>query len=525
VSRVYSEAARASTSNGHPARNGKPPAWRQRPIDAKFIRLYADQLAIPRPQTLADYDGAHLTDLEFRLVVEIACLDWLGDGITIDRGDLAKLIGLTASDSHKDRVSKLLHGRQLPLFRTVELEAVVPGTGEKVRLKQRVKVGSVLRPGLCSSSRGWILSRGGGKGERGKPHPPLKLGITACFMEWGLPPITSTEGQNCTQGRAPSGETTPGPNCTQGRAPLRESESSNGSHVAPKGAHTEPKGAHTEPKGARPCPIVEDSKDSEDPTFNVDVQRVSESEGEQRKAPPAETTEAPPEAPRPTQSKPSVPRAESTAPAPPAAPRPAEAQLREVLGDHHFNSAPGIQAGQLRDRLDRRGVHLEVTTSETGPMLKPRFDVGRHDELTEADKAVMKWLKSELLTLLHSERATSAEKQAEQPATGNGSGAVPSNVVKGLKARVANLVSNPAADDSDCQALADDLVKALRDRGSTSRETFTGIARDVKSGNLSTDAFAGVVHDACASGIKNRGARLIKGVKDLRADMHARTRA
>src|ERR1017187_3935423 len=110
----------AAATNGQAGRNSPPP-WRQWPKDKKFFRLYAEQLAIPRPTTPAEYDDQHLTALEFKLVVEIAHRDFRGDGVTIDRRDLARAIGLSGSDNDQDRVSKLLHGRWLPVYQLAEI--------------------------------------------------------------------------------------------------------------------------------------------------------------------------------------------------------------------------------------------------------------------------------------------------------------------------------------------------------------------------------------------------------------------
>ena len=195
------------------------------------------------------------------------------------------------------------------------------------------------------------------------------------------------------------------------------------------------------------------------------------------------------------------------------APRPTDDELAQVLGAPYLHSARDVQAGQLVARLARRGVRLAPSPDKA--LLLPTFDLGRQDELTEADRRVIRWLKPDVLAHFQVEEDREERHRAAEPSPHpNRAAPVPEGAARAIRARIANLTSAPSADDSDCAALADELCRAFREKDRTrSLTTYAGLARDVKLGNLVPILLLDSFEDACGAKVRNRGAAFVDAVK------------
>jgi hypothetical protein len=216
---------------------------------------------------------------------------------------------------------------------------------------------------------------------------------------------------------------------------------------------------------------------------------------------------------------PSATMAPTFGPAPAPVEQPSAEALAEVLGNHAREPRQG-QAWQLFEMMKRRGARLYLDDNGS-----PKYEVGPgYDPLTGAERSVLRWLKPELVELLKAE----AENSKPQPKAGDapdGEKAAPRVVRPAeIRAMIARLTGQPAADDSDCRALARRIVGdpgfAHNDADpATSEATYFGLACDTKRGALGQVVMTEAFEAARKPKVRNRGAMLVAVVKGLKAGM------
>ena len=197
--------------------------------------------------------------------------------------------------------------------------------------------------------------------------------------------------------------------------------------------------------------------------------------------------------------------------------------LTDAVGPNLVNYPPDELARILIGRLGSRGVRFEL---QPDGMVKPRLNPGA-EPLNEPETAALRLLKPEIVALLTRKQAEAA---AGTDAPADDDTAKPAPRVRNaaeVRRMIGRLTAGPPGDDSACQAFADRLVDdpafACNDQdGATSRETFLGLAREVKHKGLPEAVLVGAFDDACGREVRNRGAYLIASVKRRKSDHLAR---
>jgi hypothetical protein len=202
-------------------------------------------------------------------------------------------------------------------------------------------------------------------------------------------------------------------------------------------------------------------------------------------------------------------------PAPAPVEQPSPEVLEEVLGNHAREPRPD-QAWQLVERMALRGARFDLGDDES-----LKYEVNRgYDPLTGSEKSVIRWLKPQVVELLkaRSEKSKSPPEAGEPP--GGERPAPRVSKPTEIRAMIGKLMSQPAADDFDCQALAHRLATdpgfAYHDADpATSEATYLGLACDTKRAELPQAIMTEAFETACKPKVRKRGAMFVAEVKRL----------
>lgn len=439
----------------------------------RFVQITYEQLAIPEPPRGSVPDGEHLTRLE-KLVL-YGLLKWCyqdqrsGKERACPATDLeiADAIGLSGDSAAKKRKIQIaLNGR---------------------------KIRGVKIPGMADPSRGWVTIMPADN----ESHRLIR--INPKFREWA--PVRLHRDSASAE---LAGEAKPTAAAAVGNI-------ADPSAVALDRDQVD--------KAASPKLAELPAADALEPSPDGPVGQgpAVESSGGARPSGVALAAFPPP-------SESAGPPAAELSPAPPSpAPldRPAAEVLAEVLGREYLEEPPETQARILVHRLSRCDWRFELQPNGMvktlpGPGAKP---------FTESEQSALRSLKPQIVAMLAAEARAADRPRPEISAAGD-TGQKPAPRVKDcaeIRRMIGRLTVGPADDDSACEALARRMVDnpgfAWNDQDrDRSYETFLGLARDVKRGDLPEAIFISAF-DAAARGTKvnNRGSYFVAEVKRLKS--------
>jgi hypothetical protein len=196
--------------------------------------------------------------------------------------------------------------------------------------------------------------------------------------------------------------------------------------------------------------------------------------------------------------------------------------LKAVLG-RYAGRCRADQAVQILWVLRNRS---NVFWVEDG-MVRHKPSPGCTGPVSDDEQEVLKGLEPELVTILKAEAQKSAKGAKPGAPQGPGKTAPPvSNPVE-IRKMITRLRACPAADDSDCHALARRLVTdpnfSHGDKDpALSEKTYLGLARDTKRGELAENILLGAFEEACLPRKRNRAAAFIAAVKRLKGAAYGR---
>jgi len=442
---------------------------RVRPPDRNYVKVTREHIAMPRRGCAGTPDGCGPSPYQKILLFHLLERTWWGEHVcTLSNLKIADATGRTGKvGSRRDAVKHALYGRTYKAGRTDRESGKYTRDGA-----------TVTSPGLIDM--GFVEVRQVGDAR--------ELLLTRLFLEWGRFRVFDDGGgppARCDRPAAPpraEAPVLPGLALVVGQAAPAVAPA-----VAPPIAEA-PAVAPAEPAPAVP-PIVEEP-----------APPIAEAPAVAGPAPAASPVLDQPDPPAPAE-------------------RPAPEVLEEVLGRYATFPRPA-QAEHLLGLLNRRQIRFR--SEDGGAFRQVRFP--GCGELTDPETAVIRWLKPEVLAALN----PAAEKPRAVPEAGGASAsrkpAPPVACAAEFRATVGRLTAQPAADDSDCRAVARLLVSDPgfrhndRDPALTA-ETMTGLALDTKNRVLPEAVLLGAFEEACKPGKVNRGSAMVAAVKRAKSSL------